>query len=298
MKKEKCNLCGNDNCNYILTAPDRQYKNKILTKYYHCKNCDVFFQEKNELSPNIKNFYNNDYKPHKIKSGKVQKLINKFKNIFPQTTKLDRKAKKTIKNAKSIIDIGCGNGDFIYKIQQNYPQKMYYALDISPNAFNKIRDIKGINKIVSAFTKFNTTKKFDVITLWWYLEHSITPEEDLIRINKIISDNGLLIIGVPNHKSIARYLFKSFWYNLDAPRHINIFSPKSIRKFLYKNNFLIENITFAKSTLGLVGSIKQLLNLNNKLLIILLEVIFFPISIIISWLKISDLIIIYARKNK
>ena len=104
-------------------------------------------------------------------------------------------------------------------------------------------------------------------------------------------------MAVPNYKSFAKWLFGSFWYSLDAPRHITIFSAEGLSNLLHRNNFKVNKIIYSNSVLGLVGSISLLFKIKNKYLIAFLYIILTPFGYILSFLKLSDLIVVYAQKK-
>lgn len=276
----------------LLHSTSSEYFN-----YYLCKECKLIFQYPGPSLEKIKKYYPNDYGPHNNQINLVDRISIKLKNLFPQMTVLEKKYLFDLKNNKNVIDIGCGSGLFLSKLYSKFPQSKYWALDISNNAFKCIENI-SITKIKHQFIEsFFNDVKFDLITMWWYLEHSINPERDIKKAHDIINDNGIFVIAVPNYKSFAKWLFRNFWYNFDAPRHITIFSPEGLSSLLGKNKFKVNKIIYSNSVLGLVGSISLLFKIKNKYLLGFFYIILMPLGYILSFLKLSDLIIIYAQKK-
>jgi len=99
------------------------------------------------------------------------------------------------------LDYGCGTGIstvFLSKIA-----KEVYIYDISEKmleiAKNKVKNAIIIKK--EDFDKYYNF--FDVITSITVLQDSENPEEDLININKLLKDDGLLILSVLKKKGLA-----------------------------------------------------------------------------------------------
>jgi len=144
-------------------------------------------------------------------------------------------------NGKNLLDIGCGTGDFLAIAKEN----KWRITGIEPN--NDARNIankKAGNKIFESNhlsqLKENT---FDVITLWHVLEHISDLEEHVVIFNKLLKENGTLIIAVPNYKSFDAKYYNEFWAAYDVPRHLWHFSKKSIDKlFLQKKMYVLKTI--------------------------------------------------------
>ena len=89
----------------------------------------------------------------------------------------------------SILDYGCGNGDFLLKMKQegwhiNGVEFSEAGKKISEKKLRiKVNDEKEFNKL---------HKKFDVITLWHVLEHIEKPNATLKKLRKILDKNNLM----------------------------------------------------------------------------------------------------------
>jgi len=98
------------------------------------------------------------------------------------------------------LDYGCGTGistEFLSKIV-----KEVYIYDISEKmlemAKNRVKNVIALKK--EDLDKYNNF--FDVITSITVLQDSENPEEDLKVINKLLKDDGLLILSVLKKKGL------------------------------------------------------------------------------------------------
>ena len=140
-------------------------------------------------------------------------------------------------SSKTVLDIGAGTGDFLKVCSQNN----WTIFGTEPN--EKARKIaKG--KGVQLFDNLSSVshKKFDVITLWHVLEHVENLSETIFLINKMLAENGKIVIAVPNFKSDDANYYKDFWAAFDVPRHLWHFSQKSIHLLFENENMTIEKI--------------------------------------------------------
>lgn len=238
-EKNICNLCNGNEVKILTTAKDYRYHmTKNFFNLVRCNNCGLVYIDPKPDKKEIINYYPfEDY--YFIKKKPIVCIIN---NFF-----LKRKATiiKKYKNKGKLLDIGCGDGSFLYKMEQNGFD--VFGLDISKEVCNIATE-----KLDCKSNIFNTDLKdcnfpdryFDVITLWHVLEHVPYPKQELFEINRILKDDGLLILGLPNIDSFAFKVFKKYWFNLDIPRHYYHFSTKSISKMLSSTGFKITKKSF------------------------------------------------------
>ena len=102
--------------------------------------------------------------------------------------------KEVITN-KTLLDFGCGTGNFL-NIAKAYAKEVTgieLEKDLQPffeknnlNVFTSLDDAKKINK------------KWDVITSFHVVEHLHDPRNILEQLSCLLSDDGKLIIEVPN----------------------------------------------------------------------------------------------------
>ena len=138
---------------------------------------------------------------------------------------------------KTILDVGCGTGDFL-KVCQNHN---WQVTAIEPNQdARKLAEEKLNSTILDDLLKLNQENQFDIITLWHVLEHVPNLEEYIVQLKKLLKPTGRLIIAVPNHKCYDAQYYKSFWAAYDVPRHLWHFSPKSIEMLFQKINLKLE----------------------------------------------------------
>ena len=68
-----------------------------------------------------------------------------------------------------------------------------------------------------------TGKKFDLITMWHFLEHDYDPIRTLKLSESLLTKEGRLIIEVPRLDSLTFKLFRNRWPGVQAPQHTVLF---------------------------------------------------------------------------
>jgi len=136
-----------------------------------------------------------------------------------------------IKN-KKIVELGCGRGVALKELQK------YSSFPIKGCDINKIfcKNLKkeGIKAFYADLDKKIPLKdnSIEVVYSDQVMEHLISPVNFLGEIHRILTSEGIVIIGVPNIRSV----FTSSWYN---PVHINFYNKKTLKYSLRSMGFNI-----------------------------------------------------------
>lgn len=126
-----------------------------------------------------------------------------------------------------LLDVGCGNGAFLAKMRtQGYD---VVGLELDPAAVATAR-AAGLEVAQGPMTDATfPPRSFDVITLHHVLEHVHDPVALLGRCAGLLREGGRLCIHTPNLDSLAHRRFGASWSELDAPRHLVLFTLRSLR---------------------------------------------------------------------
>lgn len=141
------------------------------------------------------------------------------------------------KQSKSVLDYGCGTGDFLLQARK----KNLSVFGVEPNLEAlKISQKKLGEDHVSSKDIYSINETFDIITMWHVLEHIPDLENFLPELISKINPNGKLFIAVPNYTSWDAYFYKEFWAAYDVPRHLWHFSPNSMESLFSEFGMKIE----------------------------------------------------------
>lgn len=141
--------------------------------------------------------------------------------------------------SKSLLDVGCGTGDFLQIAQNNG----WTVLGIEPNEqARQIANQKTNDSVFETEQLFKLKKhSFDVIALWHVLEHLPNLEAQIDVFKNLLKPDGTLIVAVPNFKSHDANHYKEFWAAFDVPRHLWHFSQTAISKLMFNTGLKVVN---------------------------------------------------------
>ncbi len=142
---------------------------------------------------------------------------------------------KKRKNNISVLDVGCGTGDYV-EFFKNYGVN-YSGLDLSNYAINKLkRKYPTMNFICEDVFKVKLVKKCDIVFLSKVLEH-ITDEVKLLKkINNFLVEDGTLILSVP-------YDPKLWSYADEQSHHKMRYTKTHLKSILKKSGFKCDRLT-------------------------------------------------------
>lgn len=148
-----------------------------------------------------------------------------------------RRLIQKISNGKSILDYGCGTGEFLREMQENNWQVDGVEPSDIANAKAQENTKGKICKNLSELDK----RKFDVITLWHVLEHLHDLNGSIKNLHDLLNDSGTIFIAVPNLQSYDATHYQSFWAGYDVPRHLWHFNKDNMNQLLSKNGLKLIN---------------------------------------------------------
>jgi ubiquinone/menaquinone biosynthesis C-methylase UbiE len=142
----------------------------------------------------------------------------------------------------SLVDLGCGTGDFLSLASKLFP----YAVGVDLNSSSiKICQKKGIPAYKQNATKtYFENNSFDIVRAQNILEHLPQPDKLITEAYRILKPRGYLVIHVPTQFSTF-YPITNFW---DDYTHVRPFTKRCLYRLL--NDFKFKLIYSKGYTVG------------------------------------------------
>lgn len=249
----KCPSCQNKEKFEIL----EKIKNY---KIIRCLNCELFFTEP-IVSLNRKWY-------EKVLADKTAMVLPQVwikwqKKIYDQFLN-----KKMV--GKTLLDIGCGNGEFIRRAQEKGYRTT--GIDLNRILISKIKEKYNLEVYAIELKDFVLRfpqRKFDIITFFEVLEHTNNPTEFFNLIKSKLKYGGLIVLSVPNRNRF-RLGNKRFPEWDSPPHHFTWWNEKSLKKFLILRGFEILEFKEFKRVLRSKNKQKKI-NVNGPYLYVLAQ---------------------------
>ena len=307
-------------------------------KLVKCKSCGLHYINPRPIKQQIGYYYSEDYYAHNPLKKKKPKERNRFvekwmdfkKSVramilinfynYPCNQEEDRESLNVYKKIilwffyftyrsrldiipfsgeGKILDIGCGNGRYLSTLKKQGWQT--YGIEKSPKSSKYARDVLELEVNTGDLLDCKYQAEFfDVITMWHSLEHLYEPILTLKEAKRILKDDGLLIIAVPNVDSFDAKIFKKYWYQLEFPIHLIAFTPDSITKMLNRAGFHIRKIYYDRRNATLKRSLLNLKDGKYRLLsrFSRFRVLIKIFNFVLAMFGACDIIIVHAEKKK
>ncbi|MBI5562109.1 MAG: class I SAM-dependent methyltransferase [Deltaproteobacteria bacterium] len=143
------------------------------------------------------------------------------------------------KRAGRLLDIGCGYGFFLSEMKRRGGWELF-GMDVSRTALSYASS-QGHNAAQGTLdTVRHPENSFDVVTMFYVLEHVTGPVAALRAVKRILKPGGMLLLRVPHTTPIVKLLkLLGVANNLyDPPFHLSDFSASTIRRGLEEAGFI------------------------------------------------------------
>ncbi len=146
-----------------------------------------------------------------------------------------------------LLDVGCGNGKFLVQMRELGWEVM--GVEPDPEAVRIARDRFGLEVVQGTLEEAEfPNDSFDAITMNHVIEHALDPIGLFAECRRILKPGGKLVVITPNIKSIGARLFGQYWRGWEVPRHLFLFSPKSLWMCAKQAELKVQKLrTIAKS---------------------------------------------------
>jgi SAM-dependent methyltransferase len=231
-----CHVCSNtEDLTYILA---RGYR------IAECRKCGLWFVNPQPTVEELRRFY------AAYDDG------TQWRNLEERFNRGVRDAILRIKRSGSVLDVGCGSGNFLRCMRE----QGFSAFGIEPSGTGSeyARDEHGIDiyhGMIEDYSATHRDSRFDVITMLNVLEHLTDPVGVLSQLSKLLAPDGVLAIVIPDarfHDWVGRVRRfagvsdpywveqpKAFLSGFKLPDHLCSFQPRTIAALLQRAKFSV-----------------------------------------------------------
>ncbi|MCB0842264.1 MAG: class I SAM-dependent methyltransferase [Bacteroidetes bacterium] len=235
-----CPVCDSSDISHVLSPKDYTVSNEVF-EVWHCNHCQVRFTQNIPGESEIGKYYQSEeYISHSNTSKGIVNRLYQIVREYTLTQKRKLVERLSEKKSGSILDIGCGTGEFLGTMKSAGWKTL--GLEPSEDAQEQARKNFQLDVYDNEHLFELSDNSFDVITMWHVLEHVHKLHEYLDKINSLLTSDGLLIIAVPNYQSLDADVYQKEWAAYDVPRHLYHFSPPAMEMLLKQHNLKLEKL--------------------------------------------------------
>lgn len=224
-------------CPVCKTSGDTIIRNKlrygVVRDVIRCDQCEfVFLWPRMGKSETVDFYKKGDYHqtPRDRMGLQIHDADATFETRMGQARQRYELTKPYLSPNARMLEVGSGSGSFCSLVKKDV--KEYVGIELDPPFAEYVRNRFGVQVLENPISELpDTVGRFDVICMWFVLEHLHDPLHDLRTLLKFIQDDGVLLMLLPNLLDPLVSIYKvreyeDFFYQL---AHLNYFSPKTMR---------------------------------------------------------------------
>ncbi len=218
-----------------------------MRSYFRCRICGIIYLQsfaKEAVG------YGEDYFSIEYKRQYGKTYIEDFNNIEKISLRRLKEIERSFpgRECKSVLDVGCAFGPFLKAaLDQGYEP---VGLDISTQAVEYVREVLKLPCYQGSFEELCadssvdlfSPKSFDLITMWFVIEHFSRLDHVLSEVNTMLKPGGIFAFSTPNGTGVSAKQNLSSFLEKSPADHYTVWSPGLAVSILQRFGFQIRRI--------------------------------------------------------
>ena len=251
-----CPHCGSDSNSALAAGYDYEYRtcpNEF--SYVKCNDCGLAYSNPMPLPSRLDDVYPDNYISFHFNTRK-KSLTYKVRDILEWRKALPyRRLLKNINGDVHILDVGCGDGHYMSVLKRVNPNWRVSGIESASAPYERAASL-GLDVI---FGKYEDTElgrsQFDLMILNQVIEHLVDPGAAIEKLRSELKPGGHVSLETPSLEGLDAKIFsKSFWGAYHFPRHLTLFTSKTLSRFLEARGFEVVRISYMLSPVWWVFS--------------------------------------------
>ncbi len=235
-----CPVCDHPHFSKQLTVKDYTVSGETFD-LVDCTACGFRFTQNPPSQEKIGSYYQSESYISHTDSNK-----GFFNNIYQLIRRQAVQSKRKLighfsqRKTGELLDYGCGTGAFLMEMKS--AGWLVKGMEPDPGARSRAEALTGSKILEPDMLHALDSESVDVVTMWHVLEHVHELHQTLSQVNRVLKENGLLVVAVPNHLSHDAMHYAEHWAAYDVPRHLYHFSPASIAHLMKMHGFQVSEV--------------------------------------------------------
>lgn len=190
--------------------------------------------------------YNRDYFFQEYRDQYGRTYLEDFDNIAAVGARRLSDIRRVLKRSENnlqLLDIGCAYGPFLTAaVTAGYTAR---GIDVSCDAVEYARNERGLDTIcgdVREIAADTLGGPFDVVTMWYVIEHFEELDSVLARVRSLVADGGVFAFSTPNGDGISARTDRREFLRRSPDDHYTIWDPHTAKAALERFGFRVRHV--------------------------------------------------------
>ena len=256
MSKYKCRICGTED-NEPFVAREMMFGTREEFEYFQCRECRTIqiAEIPQDLSKYYPPHYNAYEKRTSLRDPWIKSLFKRYlakRHLSGRHNALSRWLAKRfglgfLKNLEyaridldsKILDVGCGMGHRLVGLRK---YGFTNLTGIDPYIERDVEYPNGVRLYKQSI--FEHRGIYDFIMLNHVFEHVEDPYRFFEALTKRIRLGGVIFLSMPVADSYSWQHYREHWVALDPPRHLHIFTKKSLERVVGRYGYTVSRVIY------------------------------------------------------
>jgi len=218
-----CLSCGGTRSTPFITGEDDLTGTPGRFTFVRCSDCALVYQSPRLTLDRIREYYDDEYiahQPHR-RWGLLAPLFRAAMGSLDRAKLRIVERYARLGAASRVLDVGCGSGSFLHRVRAQTGATIAGVDLVDLSSRPELRDAEFHHGLF--YDQPIGSDRFDVVTMWHFLEHDYDPRRSLRQAWRALAPGGWLVVEVPRLDSLSFRIFGRRWPGLQAPQHTALY---------------------------------------------------------------------------
>lgn len=272
-----CPLCGGTRTREVTSTVDYVYGIAGQYRFVRCRGCRHLYMNPRPSDESLMQCYPQTYAPHYDPASSA--ATSRDNDAIPGTPRTASTLRRLLARVpllkrflfwlgqqhativpplpasqpRRLLEIGCAHGGYLQQaaaLGWNVD-----GIEPDPQAAERACERGFVVQTTTLAQADLPEESREAIVAWMVLEHVPDPQQMVQHAQRVLTPGGTFCVSVPNAAGYERRLFGRFWLGYDAPRHLQVFTARRLRRLLQQLGFVEVKIIHQASLRYAWGSI-------------------------------------------
>ncbi|MFF1379711.1 class I SAM-dependent methyltransferase [Streptomyces sp. NPDC058308] len=232
-----CPWCASGRLRHRLRSRDHVQNKPGSFVLDECRDCGHIFQNPQLTSEGLDFYYGDFYDglggetTAKMFAGRGS--VKRFRH--------SARALRAHASPRRWLDVGTSHGHFCATAKEELQDTEFHGLDMGESVELAVKEGRIEVAYRGQFTLLaeELAGRYDTVSMFHYLEHTLTPRGELLAARTALRPGGHLLIEVPNPESPLGRLFRGRWMPWFQPQHLHFVPIGNLCRELERMGFTV-----------------------------------------------------------